>query len=61
MTKFVGLTANTYSYLTDDESEDKKAKSRKKSVIIRKLKFKNYKNRFEATPLENKLIIQKKL
>ena len=31
MTKFVGLRAKTYSYLIDDDSEDKKAKSTKKS------------------------------
>ena len=33
MTKFVGLRANTYSYLIDDGSEDKKAKGTKKCVI----------------------------
>ena len=38
-TKFVGLRAKTYSYLTDDGSEVKKAKSTKKSVLKRKLKF----------------------
>ena len=30
MTKFVGLRAKTYSYLKDDDSEDKKAKGIKK-------------------------------
>ena len=30
MTKFVGLRANTYSYLIDDGSEDKKSKRHKK-------------------------------
>ena len=39
MTKFVGLRAKTYSHLTDDGSEDKKAKGTKKCVIKRKLKF----------------------
>ena len=29
MTKFVGLTAKTYSYLTDNSSEDIKAKGTK--------------------------------
>ena len=33
MTKFIGLRAKTYSYLIDDGSEDKKAKSTKKYVI----------------------------
>ena len=38
-TKFVGLRAKTYSYLTDDGSEVKKAKSTKKGVMKRKFKF----------------------
>ena len=29
MTKFIGLRAKTYSYLTDDVSEDKKQKVQK--------------------------------
>ena len=33
------LRAKTYSYLIDDESEDKKAKDTKMCVIKRKLKF----------------------
>ena len=32
MTKFVTLIAKGYSYLTDDGSEDKKAKGTKKSM-----------------------------
>ena len=55
MTKFVGLRAKTYSYLTDDGSEDKKARGSKKCVIKRKLRFENYKNCLEATELENKI------
>ena len=55
MTKFVGLRANTYSYLIDGGSEDKKAKGKKKCVMKRKLKFENYKNCLEATQLENKI------
>ena len=53
--KFVGLRAKAYSYLTEDGSEDKKAKGTKKCVIKRKLKFENYKNCLEATQLENKI------
>ena len=34
MTEFVGLRAKTYSYLIDDGSEDKKAKSTKKYVKL---------------------------
>ena len=53
--KVVGLRGNTYSYLKDDGSEDKKAKGTKKCVIKRKLKFESYKNCLEATQLENKI------
>ena len=55
MTKIVGLRAKSYSYLIDDGSEDEKAKSTKKCVMKRKLKFKNYKNCLEATQLDNKI------
>ena len=55
MTKFVGLRAKTDSYLIDDSSEDKKARSTKKCVIKGKIKFENYKNYLEATQLDNKM------
>ena len=55
MTKFVGLRAKSYSYLIDDGSEDKKAKSTKTCVIKRKLTFENYKNCSEITQPENKI------
>ena len=55
MTKFVGLRVKTYSYLTDDGSEDKKAKNTKKCVIKRKLKFENCKNCLEPTQLDDKI------
>ena len=54
MKGFVGLREKTYSYLIDDGIEDKKAKSTRKSVIKRKLKFKYYKDCLKATQLENK-------
>ena len=54
MKEFLGLRATTHSYLIDDCSEDKKAKSRKKCVIKRKLKFVDYKNCLEAIKLESK-------
>ena len=54
-TKFVGLRAKTYSYLIDDNSEDKKTKDTKKCVIKRELKFEDYKNCLEVTQLENKI------
>ena len=41
-TKFVRLRAKTYNYLIGDSSEDKKAKSTKKCVKKRKLKFKKH-------------------
>ena len=41
--EFVALRQKTYSYLTDDCKEDKKAKETKKCVIKRVLKFNNYK------------------
>ena len=61
MTKFVGLRVDMYSYLIDDDSEDKKAKDTKTCVIKRKLKLENYKNCFEATQLENKIYYPEKI
>ena len=43
MTKFARVRAKTYIYLIDDGSEDKKTKDRKKCVIKKQIKFKNYK------------------
>ena len=61
MTKFVGLIAKTQSYLIDDGSENEKANGRKMFVITRKLKSLNYKNRLEATQLDNKTTFQKQV
>ena len=44
ITEFVTLRPKTYSYLTDDDEEDKKAKGTKKGVIKRMIKFNDYKN-----------------
>ena len=44
ITEFVTLRLKTYSYLTDDGKEDKKAKGAKKCVIKRMIKFDDYKN-----------------
>ena len=41
--EFVALRPKTYSYLTDDFKEDKKAKGTKKCVIKRMIKFDDYK------------------
>ena len=53
MTEFAALRPNTYSYLRDDNNENKKAKaiSRKEKT----LKFEDYKNYLEANQLENKI------
>ena len=44
MKKFCALRAKTYTYLMDDDSENKKAKGIKKYVIKRMLMFENYKD-----------------
>ena len=44
ITEFVALRPKTYSYLTDDCKEDKKAKGTNKCVIKRMIKFDDYKN-----------------
>ena len=44
MKEFVGLRAKLYSYLKDNNDEDKKAKDTKMSVMKRKRKFQDYKN-----------------
>ena len=54
MKEFVGLIANTCSYLKDSKDEGKKSKGSKKKTIKRKLKFRDYKNCLEATQREKK-------
>ena len=53
MKAFVGLRAKTYSYLKDRNDEGKKAKGTKSCVIIRKLKFKDYKSCLKASQVVN--------
>ena len=55
MNVFGGLKAKTYSYLKDNNDEDKKTKGTKKCVIKTKLKFQDYKNCLEAAQIENKI------
>ena len=43
ITEFVTLRPKTYSYLTDDSKEDKKAKGTKKGVTKKMIKFDDYK------------------
>ena len=54
MTKFSASRVKKYSYLMDDDSEARKAKGTKKSVIKRMLKFKDYKN----CVLNNEMILK---
>ena len=54
MTEFAALRTIPYSYLTDNNNENKKAKGTKKCVI-KKLKFNDYKHCFEETQIENKI------
>ena len=44
ITEFVTLRPKTYSYLTDDGKQDKKAKGTKKCVIKKMIKFDDYKH-----------------
>ena len=44
MKELVALRAKTWVYLMDDESEHRKAKGTKNSIIKRELMFKNYKD-----------------
>ena len=42
MTEFCALRAKAYAYKLDDDTEMKKAKGTKKSIVKRELTFKNY-------------------
>ena len=53
-TEFVTLRPETYSYLTDDCKEDKKAKGTKKCVIKIMIKFDDYKN----CPLNSEVVLK---
>ena len=55
MKEFVGLRAKTYSYLTDNNDEDEKAKGTTRYIIKRKCKFQDYKNCLEAAQMERKI------
>ena len=53
MKEFVGLREKTYSYLKDKNDENKKTKGTNKCVI-KKRKFKDYKNCLEAAQIKDK-------
>ena len=44
MKEFCALRDKTYTYLMDDDSENKKAKGIKRRVVKRRAMFKNYKD-----------------
>ena len=52
MKELVGLRAKAYSYLKENNDEDKKAKGTKKCVIKRELKFQDYDNCLKADQKE---------
>ena len=52
--EFLGLKAKTYSYLKDNNDEDKKAKGTRKCIIKTKLKFGDFKNCLEAAQIKDK-------
>ena len=55
MKEFAGLRAKPYSYLKENNDEDKKARGTKKCVLKRKLNFQDYKNCLEAAQIENEI------
>ena len=56
MTEFAALRLKTYSYLTDENDENKKAKGTKKCFKKGKLKFEDYKHCLEPAQPQNKPI-----
>ena len=55
MKEFAELKVKTYSYLKDNNHEDKIAKGTKECIIKRKLKFQEYKNGLEAAQIERNI------
>ena len=53
MKEFVWLRAKIYSYLKENNDEDKEAKGTKTCVIKWKLKFQDYKNCLKASRILN--------
>ena len=48
-------SVKTYSYLKENNDEDKKTKSSKKCVIKRNLMIRDYKKCLKASQIENKI------
>ena len=55
MAEFAALRPKTYSYLTDDSDENKKAKCTKRVSCEKQLEFEDYKHCLEPTQRENKI------
>ena len=55
MTEFVAFKPKKYSYLTDDNDKNNKAKGTQMCFIKRKVKFEDHKNCLEAIQLENRI------
>ena len=55
MKKIVEFIEKTYSYLNDNNDEDRKAKSTKTCVMKRKLKFEDCKNCLQPAQIERKI------
>ena len=54
ITEFIALRPKTYSYLTDNDKIDKKAKGTKKCIIKKMIKFDDYKK----SVLKDKVILK---
>ena len=55
MKEFVEIRAKTYTYLKDNNDEDKKPKDTQECVIKRQFKSEDYKNCYEAAQIGNKI------
>ena len=55
MKKIVEFIEKTYSYLNDNNDEDRKAKSTKTCIMKRKLKFEDCKNCLQPAQIERKI------
>ena len=63
ITEFIALRPKTYSYLTDNDKIDKKAKGTKKCIINKMIKFNDYKKcllNFEVILKSQQRFISKK-
>ena len=59
MKEFAALRAKTYTYLTNNKDQNKKAKGTKEYIIRREIKFEDHKKCLKATKLEKKTTTRK--